>query len=50
MAVDWPKRSPASQTRSGYNILHWTSGGMTFWAVSEVTIEDLQSFVAQFQK
>ena len=50
----WPSTGrnapPASQTRSGYNILHWTRGGMTFWAVSDVTLEDLQSFVAQFQK
>ena len=50
----WPSTGrnalPASQTRSGYNILHWTRSGMTFWAVSDVTPEDLQSFVAQFQK
>ena len=50
----WPSTSrnapPASQTRSGYNILHWTHGGMTFWAVSDVTPEDLHAFVAQFQK
>jgi anti-sigma factor RsiW len=50
----WPSTGrnapPASQTRSGYNVLHWTSGGMTFWAVSDVTVEDLQSFVTQFQK
>ena len=42
--------APAELSDDGYTLLHWTQGGMTFWAVSDVTLEDLQSFVAQFQK
>ncbi len=50
----WPSAGrtapPVSQARAGYNILHWTRDGMTFWAVSDVTLDDLHAFVAQFQK
>jgi anti-sigma factor RsiW len=28
----------------GYTLLHWTRGGMTFWAVSDVAEKDLQAF------
>jgi anti-sigma factor RsiW len=28
----------------GYTLLHWTRGGMTFWAVSDVNEKDLQAF------
>jgi anti-sigma factor RsiW len=28
----------------GYTLLHWTRGGMTFWAVSDVNEKDLQTF------
>jgi anti-sigma factor RsiW len=29
-------------SRDGYNVVHWTSGGMTYWAVSEVSLPDLE--------
>ena len=35
---------PASATREGFNLLHWTCSGMTFWAVSDVNPEDLKQF------
>jgi anti-sigma factor RsiW len=41
---------PSSQVREGYNILHWTQAGMTFWAVSDVAPDDLQTFVALIRK
>ncbi len=28
----------------GYTLLHWTRGGMTFWAVSDVNDQDLHEF------
>jgi anti-sigma factor RsiW len=40
----------ASQTREGYNILHWTQGGMTFWAISDLAADELQTFAAQLRK
>ena len=35
---------PASQVRGGYNIVHWTKSGMTYWAVSSVSAAELGKF------
>jgi anti-sigma factor RsiW len=44
----WPDASSSSVdagiSRNGYNLLHWTSGPMTYWAVSDVSASDLQNF------
>jgi anti-sigma factor RsiW len=45
-----PASQARVQTREGYNMLHWTQGGMTYWAVSDVAADDLQSFVSLLQK
>ncbi len=31
-------------SRNGYNELEWTNGSMTYWAVSDVALADLQKF------
>jgi anti-sigma factor RsiW len=36
--------SPTGITHNGYNLLHWTAGRMTFWAVSDVSSAELQDF------
>ena len=36
---------PKSQTRQGYNIIHWTKGGMTFWAISDLNNSELGELV-----
>ena len=46
----WPaKRSSKSTTQAsvsqGYNLIHWTSSGMEWWAVSDLNLVDLQQFV-----
>jgi anti-sigma factor RsiW len=51
----WPSTDAAGapgavQTRDGYNVLHWTQDGMTFWAVSDITGDDLQTFVGLLRK
>jgi anti-sigma factor RsiW len=43
-AADAP---PASQVRGGYNIVHWTKSGMTYWAVSSVSAAELDKFAEQ---
>ena len=35
--------------RQGYQLLHWSDGDFTYWAVSDVNISDLQNFKEQFE-
>jgi anti-sigma factor RsiW len=50
----WPS-TPDSEvttkamTRQGYNLFHWTQSGMTYWAVSDLNENDLQSFMHLIQ-
>jgi len=45
-----PSSPLASQAREGYTLLHWTRDDMTFWAISDLSMEELQTFAALFQK
>jgi anti-sigma factor RsiW len=41
----WPGESGAGvATDRGINLVHWSSGGMTFWAVSDLNPDELQHF------
>ncbi len=44
----WPsagaEAKPRSGSANGYSWVHWVRGGMTFWAVSDVSAEDLAEF------
>ena len=44
----WPGRSAPGPAQAkpgdGYTLLHWTRGGMTFWAVSDVDDKALHAF------
>jgi anti-sigma factor RsiW len=42
---DSPMRSFAKQ---GYNILHWTRGGMAFWAISDVNPAEMKVFAETY--
>ena len=37
----------AATTVNGYNVRHWTKGGLAFWAVSDVAPDELDEFVAK---
>jgi anti-sigma factor RsiW len=41
---------PTSATRNGYHIVHWMSGGMSWWAVSDLNREELREFVEMVRK
>jgi mycothiol system anti-sigma-R factor len=43
------KRTPV-QTRQGYHLLSWTSGGMTRWAISDLNEEELAEFAQLEQR
>jgi anti-sigma factor RsiW len=46
----WPSSGGAhlagDRIVQGYNLVHWTAGGMTFWAVSDVERSQLDDFAA----
>ena len=48
----WPETGAeelsAAKPQRGYNFFHWTSNGMTFWAVSEINEEELRGFCREF--
>jgi len=35
--------------RQGYNLIHWNKSGMTFWAVSDLNLNELQEFTQLLQ-
>jgi len=50
----WRSTEPAKSvgqpiTLQGYNAFGWNSGGLAFWAVSDLNKDDLQQFVNLFQ-
>jgi anti-sigma factor RsiW len=36
--------SPQSRVEDGYNIVHWTKSGLSYWAVSSVSVGELETF------
>jgi len=44
----WPTASsadhPSELTQKGYNMIHWTKAGMTYWAVSDLGLSELHQF------
>jgi anti-sigma factor RsiW len=51
----WPAEAGAAgptvaMSRQGYQLLHWTDSDFNYWAVSDVSANDLQTFKQQFEK
>ena len=47
-----PGASPgqgAGMTRNGYNLLRWSAGAMNYWAVSDVSVDELRTLRALLQ-
>lgn len=44
-ANEAPAMSEKALERQGYNLIRWSSGGMTYWAVSDLNLSELQQFV-----
>ena len=44
----WPSTdgdaAPSVRVREGYSLVHWTRGGMEYWAVSDLNSEELRRF------
>src|SRR5437588_7201113 len=49
----WPaangETKPAVQVRQGYNLIHWAKSGMTYWAVSDLNLAELQQLAEELQ-
>jgi anti-sigma factor (TIGR02949 family) len=52
----WPSRgatlsaAASREERNGYHLVHWTQGGMAFWAVSDLNPSELGDFVRLLQR
>ncbi len=50
----WPSTEKVqglqSSSYNGYHVFHWTQSGMTYWAVSDLNVQELQDFVRLVQK
>lgn len=49
----WPAKEADSKPApikpsQGYNLIHWSQGGMVFWAVSDLNSKELMEFVQDF--
>src|SRR5205814_824969 len=44
-----PDASPAARSSEGYHLLVWTTGGVTYWAVSDMAAGDLARFADLFR-
>jgi anti-sigma factor RsiW len=46
----WPSTpdsatNPPALTRQGYHLIHWTGGGLAYWAISDLNEKELEDFV-----
>ncbi len=49
-AADDKARAPRLLNRRGYNLVHWTEGGMQAWAVSDLNAAELEAFAGQMSE
>lgn len=47
-AEDGGPSEPRELTRNGYHFVTWRSGGMEYWAVSDLNMKELDEFVAAY--
>jgi anti-sigma factor RsiW len=50
----WPDHAnedvvPRHETRHGYHLIHWSGGGMRFWAVSDLALPELNELAQAFK-
>jgi anti-sigma factor RsiW len=45
-----PATNEKASERQGYNVIRWSNGGMTYWAVSDLNLAELQQFAQLVQE
>ena len=48
-ATATPAMNEKALERQGYNLIRWSNGGMTYWAVSDLNLAELQQFAQLLQ-
>ena len=49
-ATQAPSANGKASERQGYNVIRWSNAGMTYWAVSDLNLAELQQFVQLLQE
>jgi anti-sigma factor RsiW len=49
-SAEAPAMSEKASVRQGYNLIRWFNSGMTYWAVSDLNLAELQQFVQLLQE
>jgi anti-sigma factor RsiW len=49
-STEAPAVSEKASERQGYNLIRWSNGGMTYWAVSDLNLAELQQFAQLLQE
>lgn len=49
-ATQAPTVNGKASERQGYNVIRWSNAGMTYWAVSDLNLAELQQFVQLLQE
>jgi anti-sigma factor RsiW len=49
-ATHAPAANGKASERQGYNVIRWSNAGMTYWAVSDLNLAELQQFVQLLQE
>jgi anti-sigma factor RsiW len=48
-SADNPDNGSKMLVRQGYNLIHWNKSGMSFWAISDLNLNELQEFTQTIQ-
>ncbi|HET7112577.1 MAG TPA: anti-sigma factor [Pyrinomonadaceae bacterium] len=49
-ATDAPIINESTSFIQGYNVIHWSNGGMAYWVVSDLNLDELRQFVRLLQE
>ena len=49
-ATEAPAMNGKASEQQGYNVIRWSNAGMTYWAVSDLNLAELQQFVQLLQE